>query len=152
MRIIVDADACPVKDIIMHTAKRYRIDVLMVCDTSHMLDKEKYNVITVDKGSDSADIKLINLSSAGDVVVTQDYGVAALALGKGAYALNNNGAEYNESNLDRLLFERFLGKKARRSGRRTKGPSARTSEDDRNFEANLERILKKALDSQKNMC
>lgn len=152
MKILVDADACPVKNIIINTAKKFGVDVLMVCDTSHVPAVAKYNVVTVDKGADSADIKLINLASGGDLVITQDYGVAALAVGKGAYALDNSGTEYDDSNLDRLLFERFLGKKARRAGKRTKGPAARTREDDRSFEAGIEKILKKILDSSKNMC
>ena len=141
MKIIVDADACPVKDIIKQTAIKYNIPVVMVCDTSHILNDDYCQVITVDKFSDSADIYIINITEADDLIVTQDYGVAALALGKGAYVISNNGMEFTDESMDKLLFERFLGKKARRSGKRTKGPRKRTKEDDYNFIEGLLKIL-----------
>lgn len=141
MKIIVDADACPVKSIIKEIAIKYKIPVVMVCDTSHVLSDDYCEVITVDKFADSADIYLINLTKKGDLVVTQDYGVAALALGKQARALNNNGMEFNDENMDKLLFERFLGKKVRRAGKRTKGPSKRTEEDNINFRNSLLKII-----------
>lgn len=143
MKIIVDADACPVKKIIKQTAVKYEIPVVMVCDTSHVLSDDYCRVITVDKFADSADIYLINLTESGDLVITQDYGVAALALGKKAYALSNSGMEYSNENMDKLLFERFLGKKARRAGKRTKGPAKRTEEDNKNFLCGLLKILDK---------
>lgn len=141
MKIIVDADACPVKNIIKETAVKYSIPVIMVCDTSHIINDDYCKVINVDKFADSADIYLINLTEAGDLVITQDYGVAALAIGKKAYALSNNGMEYNNDNMDKLLFERFLGKKVRRAGQRTKGSRKRSEEDNRNFADGLCKIL-----------
>ena len=141
MKIIVDADACPVKNIIKEVAVQYGISVTMVCDTSHILNDDYCKVVTVDKFSDSADIYLINITEKGDLVVTQDYGVAALALGKKAYAISNNGMEFNDDNMDKLLFERFLGKKARRAGKRTKGPAKRTEEDNIRFRDGLIKIL-----------
>lgn len=143
MKIIVDADACPVKDIIKKTAVKYSIPVIMVCDTSHILKDDYCDVVTVDKFADSADIYLINLTEAGHLIITQDYGVAALAIGKKAYALSNNGMEFNDENMDKLLFERFLGKKMRRAGQRTKGPRKRTEEDNQNFHSGLYKILDK---------
>lgn len=143
MKIIVDADACPVKNIIKQVAVKCSIPVIMVCDTSHVLNDDYCKVITVDKFADSADIYLINLAEAGDLVITQDYGVAALALGKKAYAINNNGMEFNDENMDKLLFERFLSKKVRMVGERTKGPKKRTENDDRNFLEGLLKILDK---------
>ena len=141
MKIIVDADACPVKNIIKQTAIKYNIPVIMVCDTSHIINDDYCKVITVDKFADSADIYLINLAEKGDLVITQDYGVAALAIGKKAYAISNNGMEYNDDNMDKLLFERFLGKKSRRAGMKTKGPAKRTEEDNSNFLVGLCKIL-----------
>lgn len=143
MKIIVDADACPVKNIIKNIAVKYNIPVAMVCDTSHIITDDYCKVITVDKFSDSADIYLINLTEEGDLVITQDYGVAAMALGKKAYAISNNGMEFTDVNMDKLLFERFLGKKVRRAGQKTKGPKKRTDEDNRSFEEGLNRILAK---------
>lgn len=143
MKIIVDADACPVKNIIKNIAIKYSIPVIMVCDTSHILNDDYCEVITVDKFADSADIYLINIAKAGDLVITQDYGVAALAIGKKAYALSNNGKEFNDENMDMLLFERFLGKKIRRAGQRTKGTSKRTEKDDNNFKEGLLKIIER---------
>lgn len=137
MRILVDADACPVKTIIVREAKKRGIPVTMVVDTSHQLNDGYSEVVMVDKGADSADVKLINLTKSGDLVVTQDFGVAAMALGKRALALNQNGMEYSQQNMDKLLFERHVGKEVRRRGRHTKGAQKRTQADDRAFEENL---------------
>ena len=115
MRVLVDADACPVKQEILRQCKARNIPVVMLIDTSHVINDGYSEVITVDKARDSVDIKLINLLKKDDIVVTQDYGVAAMALGKGAKALNQNGMVYNADNMDRLLFERYLGAKVRRA-------------------------------------
>ena len=141
MRILVDADACPVREIILREAKRREIPVIMIIDTSHELHDGYSQVITVDKGRDSADFKLISLLLPTDIVVTQDFGVAAMALGKGARALNQNGMAYTAENMDRLLFERHLGQKIRRGGGRTANPRKRTPDDDRAFETELIRLL-----------
>lgn len=133
MQILVDADACPVKDIVVQEARRRGVAVTMVTDTSHVMTGDYAQVVTVSQGADSADIALINLTQRGDIVVTQDYGVAALALGKGARALNQNGLIFCADNMDELLFSRYVGKKVRRGGGRTKGPAKRTSADDAVF-------------------
>ena len=145
MKIIVDADACPVKNIIKKTASKYSIPVIMVCDTSHHISDDYCKVINVDKSADSADIYLINLAEKWDLVITQDYGVAALALGKQACAINNYGVFYDDNNIDKLLFERFLGKKVRRAGGRTQGPKKRTDKDDIAFENALDNYLNNFL-------
>ena len=137
MKIVVDSDACPVKGILVEEAKKRKIEVIMVCDNSHVINDGYSKVITVDKGADSADIALINVTKKADIVVTQDFGVAAMALGKGAAAINQNGMIYNSSNMDKLLFERFLGKKVRRGGGRTKGPKKRVKEQDEDFRESL---------------
>ena len=133
MKIYVDADACPVKEIIVYEAKKRNLEVIMIFDTSHQIDDGYSKVIVVDKSADSADIKIANLIEKNDVVVTQDYGVATMSLGKGARAINQNGLIYTNENIDRLMFERFLGKKIRRAGGRTKNVSKRTNEDNENF-------------------
>ena len=142
MKILVDADACPVKEIIVREAKARSLRVIMVCDTAHEIRDGYSETVTVDKGADSADLKLISLGGPGDTVVTQDYGVAAMALGKGMKAVNQNGLIYTADNIDRLLFERFLGKKVRRSGGRTKNMKKRSAEDDAAFERALRQLLK----------
>lgn len=145
MKILVDADACPVKSIIVNIAKEYKLDVTMLIDTSHELNDGYSTVITVDKARDSVDIALINIAKTDDIVVTQDYGVAAMALGKGAKAINQNGLIYNDGNIDKLLFERHIGQKVRRSGGRTKGVRKRTKEDDENFERMFRRLIQENL-------
>ena len=141
MKILVDADACPVKEIVVRLAKRRGIPVVMLIDTSHVLSDGYGTVITVDKGKDSADIRLVNLIEPGDLVVTQDYGVAAMSLGRGAKALNQNGLVYRNGNMDRLLFERALGQKIRRAGGRAGKNRKRTRRDDELFERRLERMM-----------
>lgn len=113
----------------------------MLIDTSHELNDGYSTVITVDKARDSVDIALINLVKIGDIVVTQDYGVAAMALGKRARVLNQNGFIYADNNIDRLLFERHLGQKVRRAGGRTSNAKKRTKEDDENFERTFRSLV-----------
>ena len=134
MKILVDADACPVKNIIIKIAKEQDIPVIMFIDTSHIINDGYSEIRILDKARDSVDIALANKVTKGDVVVTQDYGVAAMALPKGAKAINQNGLIYSNENIDKLLFERHIGKKIRQSGGRTSGPRKRTKEDDENFE------------------
>lgn len=144
MRILVDADACPVKQILVKEAKGRGIPVIMVIDTSHELDDGYSTVITVDKGRDSADLCLANRMERGDIVVTQDFGVAAMALGKGCRALNQNGLVFTPENMDRLLFERHVGQRVRRAGKRTKGPRKRTEAEDEAFARALRALLEGA--------
>lgn len=141
MHILVDADACPVRAILVEEARLRGLPVTMVFDNSHIIEDGYSRCITVDRGADSADWKIANLVTAGDLVVTQDYGVAALALGKGARALSQNGLVYTADNIDRLLFERFLGGRVRRAGGRTRGPKKRTAREDEAFRAALIALL-----------
>ena len=148
MKILVDADACPVKEIIVRTAKHQGIPVTMLMDTSHVLNDGYSTVVTVDKGKDSADLRLVNLIEPGDLVVTQDYGVAAMSLSRGACAMNQNGLIYGEDNMDRLLFERALGQKIRRAGGRAGKNRKRTLEDDRSFEREFEKMVRQLRKSE----
>lgn len=145
MNVIVDADACPVKDIIIKVSKKYKISVIMYIDTSHILNDEYPEIITVDKGVNSVDIALINRAVPGDLIVTQDFGVAAMALGKKCYALNQNGLIYDTDNMDRLLFERHISQKVRKSGGKTSNQHKRTKEDDEKFERVFENLIKAAI-------
>ena len=120
MKILVDADACPVVDLTVGEAKARNLPVTLITDTAHVLNRTDAEVITVEKGSDSADFKLVNLVQKGDLVVTQDYGLAAMVLAKGGRALNQNGMIYSEQNMDRLLFTRHNAKQVLMAGGRTK--------------------------------
>ncbi len=142
MQILVDADACPVKEIIIKLAKRYQVPVTMIIDTSHELHDNYSTVIMVEQGKDSVDLKLINLLQPGDLVVTQDYGVAAMALGKKAHALNQNGLIYTNENIEQLLFERHLGQKMRRAGAKMGSHKKRTPADNLGFQVVLEGLIK----------
>jgi len=141
MRILVDADACPVKEIVVRLAKQLGIPVIMLLDTSHQLNDGYSTVITVDKAADSVDFALMGLLTRDDIVVTQDYGLAAMVIGKGAKAINQNGMIFTNDNMDRLLMERHISAKVRRGGGRTKGPAKRTKEDNDRFEAALIKML-----------
>ena len=140
-RILVDAAACPVKENILKMAKRRNIPVTMVIDTSHELDDGYSTVVTVDKGSDSADYAIAKIATCHDIVVTQDYGLVAMILAKGALAINQNGMAYTNENIDCLLERRYIGQKIRRGGGRTKGPKKRVRKDNEQFEGAFERML-----------
>ncbi len=146
MKILVDADACPVKDIIETVAESLRIPVVMLIDTSHILSSRYSEIILVSKAPDAVDFALINRTSKGDIVVTQDYGVAAMALGKGAYAIHPGGKLYTEHNIDIMLMERDIAKKCRRSGERIGGHAKkRTSADDNRFTEAFIRLCNNAI-------
>ena len=115
LHIYVDADACPVVRIVEKIAEKYTIPVTLLCDTNHVLQSDYSEVIVVGAGADAVDYKLISICHKGDIVVSQDYGVAAMALGKGAYAIHQSGKWYTNDNIDRMLMERHLNKKARRA-------------------------------------
>ena len=148
MEIYVDADACPVVDIVEKTAINYQLPVTLLCDTNHVLTSGYSEVIVVGAGADAVDYKLISLCHRGDIVVSQDYGVAAMALGKGAYAIHQSGKWYTDENIDQMLMERHLNKKARRASQKNhfKGPKKRTEEDDERFAQSFERMVKAALE------
>ena len=147
MQIYVDADACPVVGIVEKTARKYQIPVTLLCDTNHVLTSGYSEVIVVGAGADAVDYKLISLCCRGDIVVSQDYGVAAMALGKGAYAIHQSGKWYTDENIDQMLMERHLNKKARRTSHKNhlKGPKKRTEEDDERFAQSFEQLIKAAL-------
>lgn len=143
MKILIDADACPVTSIAINIAIEKEIDVVVLCDTSHILSSEYAEVIVVGQGSDAVDFALLNLTKKNDIVVTQDYGVAAMVLGKGAHPIHQSGRWYTNENIDQMLFERHLSKKARRGSAkfRGKGPKKRTQEDDIRFEESLRKLI-----------
>ena len=145
MQILVDADACPVKQIIVRLAKQRNIPVTMLIDTSHELNDGYSKIITVDKQADSVDYALMGLLTREDIVITQDFGLAAMVIGKGAKAINQNGLIFTDDNMDKLLMERHIGQKIRRGGGRTKGPAKRTKDDDVKFETAFERLITEAL-------
>lgn len=148
MHIFVDADACPVVGIVEDIAAKYSMPATLLCDTNHVLTSDYSEVIVVGAGADAVDYKLISICRKGDIVVTQDYGVAAMALGKGAYAIHQSGKWYTNENIDQMLMERHLNKKARRASSRNhiKGPRKRTDEDDQRFAESFDKMVRKAIE------
>ena len=126
MNILIDADGCPVVDLTLQIAKRFGIPVIILCDTSHQIEREGAQTLVFDKGSDSVDFALANRVKSGDVVVTQDYGLASMCLAKCARVLNQNGLEYTADNMDALMLRRYENKKLLRAGNHTEGDAAAT--------------------------
>ena len=161
MQIFVDADACPVVGIVEEIAEKYKIPSTLLCDTNHVLYSDYSEVIVVGAGADAVDYKLISICHKGDIVVSQDYGVAAMALGKGAYTIHQSGKWYTNENIDQMLMERHFNKKARCSSHKNhiKGrmmssghrlcadrsgsgdPRKRTEDDDIRFAQSFEKLI-----------
>jgi len=141
MTVYIDADGCPVVDITVRLCVRAKIGCVIICDTSHNFEKPGAQTITVSKGSNSVDFTLVNMIAKGDIVVTQDYGLAAMCLAREAVAISQNGMVYSDSNIDSLLMQRHTAKKIRQAGGRMKGPPKRTAEQNRAFEETLKKLL-----------
>lgn len=141
MKVLIDADACPVVNIAVSLCKESGIECILICDTAHRMERSGAATIVIDKGADSADFALANRVEKGDIIVTQDYGLASMCLAKGGRVLHQDGWEYTQWNIDALLFERHEARKFRTSGGRTKGPKKRTSAQDQAFSAAFSKLL-----------
>ena len=141
MKIIVDADACPkaALQICFSLGEKYAIKVWTVASFNHNIESD--NHVVVDSGSQEADLKVVNLAEKGDIAVTQDWGLAAMLIGKQVRCISPAGREYRPENIDSMLEERELKAKYRRGGGRTKGPKKRTAADDAGFAAGLEAVI-----------
>ncbi|PAQ12885.1 hypothetical protein CD798_17410 [Bacillaceae bacterium SAOS 7] len=137
MKILIDADGCPVVDETCKVAKHFDLPVLIFCDTAHNMTRDGAETITVSKGADAVDFVLVNRVEKGDLVVTQDYGLAAMVLAKKGAAIDQNGRNYTADNIDQLLHSRHTAKKIRQAGGRLKGPKKRKKEDNEIFEKQL---------------
>lgn len=152
MKILVDADACPVIGITERIAEEYGIPVILLCDTSHVLYSEYSEVKIIGAGAEAVDFALLNLCAAGDIVVTQDYGVAAMALGKGAFAIHQSGRLFTDENIDGLLAERHMARESRRISKKSyyKRQKKRTRQEDKWFADSFEKLLSGINSDQKN--
>lgn len=146
MKILIDADGCPVVNIILDIAKKYDINVLVICDNSHIFNIDYAEIIVVDRGADSVDFVLINKVQNGDIVVTQDYGLAAMVLSKRGICINQNGLVFTNENMDELLLERHISKVTRRSRYKFNHFRKRTPKDDELFLKKFEYLLLKSKD------
>ncbi|MCL2387398.1 MAG: DUF188 domain-containing protein [Defluviitaleaceae bacterium] len=141
MTVFIDADGCPVVDITIRLANQAKVECVIICDTSHIFDKVGAKTITVSQGSDSVDFTLVNMLKKGDIVVTQDYGLAAMCLARAAIPISQDGMVYSDSNIDSLLMQRHTAKKIRMAGGRLKGSPKRTQAQNNSFEASLKNLL-----------
>lgn len=141
MRVLIDADGCPVVDISVRLAKEAGVECHIFCDSAHEFERDGAITHTVPKGADSADFCLVNFAKSGDVVITQDYGLASMALSRGARVINQDGLEYTEYNIDALLLARHTAKKIRNAGGRLRGSPPRKREQDENFRKKFFEIL-----------
>lgn len=141
MRILIDADGCPVVDIVVAIAKERQLECLILCDTSHIFEKPGARTQTFSKGGDSVDFALVNLLQPDDLVITQDYGLAAMCLSRKARVLHQDGMEYTADNIDALLLARHTARKIRSGGSRLRGNSKRTHAQDTAFGRALRQLL-----------
>lgn len=141
MRILIDADGCPVVKESIKIANKFNLEVIIFCDTSHYFDEENIKTIFISKGIDAVDFAILNNINQGDIVITQDYGLASLVLSKNSYAINQNGMIYTKENIDELLYSRYISKKMRSSGERLKGPKKREKSQNIIFEENLKKLI-----------
>lgn len=141
MRILIDGDGCPVVKLTLKLAREFSVPCTILCDTSHLFQDDYAEVIVCDKGADSVDYKLVNLVQPGDLVVTQDYGLAAMALSRKAIPVHQDGFCYTDENIGGLLEARAFSGKVRRGGGRLKGQKKRTAQQDQAFTNCLRRIL-----------
>ncbi len=152
MKIYVDADACPVVRETERAARAYGVPVVLLCDTNHVLSSGYSEVAVVGAGADAVDCALISRCKAGDIVVTQDYGLAAMALARGAHPIHQSGLWYTHSNIDVLLAERHLHREARRASAKNhlKGPRKRTAEDNESYLRSLNRLIETVYQEREN--
>ena len=145
MKVLIDADACPVVDIAVAICKEFQIQCLLLCDTAHTMHREGASTLIFDKGADSVDFALVNRANPGDIVITQDYGLASMCLGKRARVMHQDGWEYTEWNISGLMEQRHASKKHRLAGGRTRGPSKRTRQQDDAFAHSFASLLQQTV-------
>lgn len=142
VKVYIDADGCPVTDICIKVCKSRGAECIIICDNTHNIQRDGAATITVSKGADSADFALVNMiDKSGSIVVTADYGLAAMCLAKNAVVINPDGLLYTNENIGGLLFYRHEAKKAKRAGKRLSHIPKRTKAQDEQFEVALEKLL-----------
>jgi len=145
LKILIDADGCPVVDIALELGRIHGIPCLILCDTAHEFQRSGVQTLVLDKGADSVDYALVNRVSPGDLVITQDYGLASMCLARYARVLHQDGWEYTRDNIDALLLVRHDSRKHRAAGHRMKGQKKRTETQNRAFEAALNNLIQTAV-------
>ena len=145
MKVLIDADACPVVDIAVRLCNKYQVACVLLCDTAHELHRDGATTLVFDKGADSVDFALVNRVSPGDIVITQDYGLASMCLTRTSNVLHQDGWAYTQDNIQALLFQRHAAKQYRNAGGRTKGPAKRKAQQNDAFSIALESLLQQTV-------
>lgn len=145
IRVCIDADGCPVTDIALRVCRERGVPCLIFCDTAHEFHCRDAQIFVLDQGADSVDYAIANRVSRGDLVITQDYGLASMCLAKNCRVLHQDGWEYTPENIDGLLLVRHESRKYRAAGRRMKGPKKRTPRQDQAFEQAFRRLLQTSV-------
>lgn len=145
MKVIIDADGCPVTKEAAKICQQFKIPCHVICDTAHIFSIDNAQILTVDKGADSADFSIANRVASKDIVITQDYGLAAMCLTRGARVLHQDGWEYTSDNIDALLLQRHTARKNRSAGIRIRGPKKRSALQNQYFTDALFTILQTSV-------
>ena len=150
MRIIIDGDACPqkVREICEKAAKDFGVGLIIVSDIDHYIVSD-FEVIVVEQGRESVDYKIVQIFRKGDILITQDYGLASLLLGKALAIIHTAGFFINKNNIGTLLQSRYISERIRKQGGKTKGPSKRRKEQDENFKKCLYKVLREYMSNKK---
>jgi len=143
MKILVDADACPSINLITDLAIKNKMELVLYTDSTHNIVSDYALVVTLSQGFQSVDMVITNEIKENDILITQDYGLALICLSKKAKVIHPLGNVYNDENIDRMIFERFLRTKSRKQNIHMKGPKKRTKEDDINLINNLQKEIDK---------
>lgn len=144
LKILIDADASPVQNEVIYVAEQHNLKVIVIKSYAHFSAEKLPNhveALYVDSDKEAADLAIFERATKGDIVITQDYGLASLCLGKGCHVIHHKGFLYTEKNIDRLLASRHESAKLRRAGVRTKGPSPYTQEERQKFIKLLEKVI-----------
>ena len=141
MRILVDADGCPAKEVIERIVKEYGCECIMFHDYSHEINAEYCECRTVDTGMDSVDFAIVKECTSEDIVVTQDVGLAAMVLPKAKAVINTYGWYYSEGNIDRLLYRRHLSRVQRKKGNLRGRPKKHPANNPQKFGRQLARVV-----------
>ena len=145
MKVLIDADGCPVVDIAVRLCRKFHIPCVLLCDTAHTMQRDGAETLVFDQGADSVDFALVGRVEMGDIVITQDYGLASMCLVRTNRVLHQDGWAYTPDNIDALLFQRHASREYRASGGRFKGPAKRKPGQDKQFAQALERLLQQTV-------
>ncbi len=145
MRIFIDADGCPVVEETVTIAKLFQIPVTIVKNYAHVINNAYAEVVTVDLSSDSADYYIVNHMKKGDLVVTQDNGLAAMALAKEGIVLNQNGYIIDNDNIDAMLSTRHIHRELRQRGIYAGKARKRVKSNNKSYEVTIKNLLQELL-------